>query len=125
MSHVVAQPNLVSALETCAPICGSKHINPAHQRVVLSLSHKLAFHASDGVVSVTGDRPLEKSGSLKERAVNCAALLEAARRMPGDIDIAVREGEIQLKAGRRTYKISALTDPSHSLVNSAALCPDM
>lgn len=108
MTHLIAQPDLVSALETCAPICNKRHTNPAFSRVRLSLNHELKFSATDSILTVTGSRALTETGPLKETTVDCAALLQAAQRMGDVVSLRTQENNLEIKSGKRIFKIATV-----------------
>lgn len=105
MTYSLARDSLVSALETCSPITSKKHVNTAFSRVRVALNHELRFTATDAVVTVCGARSLSKTGPGLEASFDCAALLEATRRMPeGDVTLKLKDQFLEMKSGKRSYK---------------------
>lgn len=111
MKATIERAQLISALETCTPICGRKHANPTLSRAHLRIGRELWFSATDAVVTVVGARPVIECDGVGDFCISPDLVLEAARKMPdGAIKLALGEdGTLAVTSGKRTFKAVTLS----------------
>lgn len=108
--HVIAKDQLLSALETAAPITNRSHVNSLYERVRLTIGKELAFSATDAIITVVGRRDVMMSDGESDFSVNAADVLEAVKRMPdGGVSVHLSpEGVLEVKSGRRHFRAATV-----------------